>query len=170
MILSNIVNDVQYDQNPRDYYNLEAKALEQQNHRKIYDRLREDRQVIVLDFGDAPDKLKGEYLDMYDRVRSEVLCTTKFDENSNLSTTNLGRIDMTRFDQIKAEERFPISERGYTVGKLLGGMLFIIPIIIDMHGHRFEIFTLVSEIHENIGLVLGIKNIFELEGIINLGE
>ena len=37
-----------------------------------------------------------------------------------------------------------------------------------IHGHRFEIFTLVLEIHENIDLVLGIKNIFELEGIINL--
>ena len=49
-------------------------------------------------------------------------------------------------------------------------MLFIIPVIIDVHGHQFEIFTLVSEIHENIGLVLGIQNIFELEGIVNLRE
>ena len=46
-------------------------------------------------------------------------------------------------------------------------MLFIIPIIIDVHGHTFEIVTLVSEIHENVDLVLGIKNIFELEGTIN---
>ena len=36
-----------------------------------------------------------------------------------------------------------------------------------MHGHRFEIYTLVSEIHENVDLVLGIKDEFELEGIIN---
>ena len=46
-------------------------------------------------------------------------------------------------------------------------ILFIIPIIIDIHGHRFEIYTLVSEIHENVDLVLGIKNIFELKGVIN---
>ena len=46
-------------------------------------------------------------------------------------------------------------------------VLFIIPIIIDIHGHRFEIYTLVSEIHENVDLVLGIKNVFELEGVIN---
>ena len=108
------------------------------------------------------------------------------------------------------EETFPISEQGYTVGKLLDGtecqmlldtgasksfmskshyfhckslnslpkyasktqkiqvrngqlisVLFIIPIIVDMHGHRFEVYTLVSDIHENINLVLGIKNIFE---------
>ena len=49
-------------------------------------------------------------------------------------------------------------------------VLFIIPIIIDIHGHRFEIHTLVSEIHENVDLVIGIKSIFELEGIVNSQE
>ena len=44
-------------------------------------------------------------------------------------------------------------------------VLFIIPVIIEVHGHRFEIYTLVSKIHENVDLVLGIKNVFELEGI-----
>ena len=46
-------------------------------------------------------------------------------------------------------------------------VLFIIPIMIDIHGHRFKFFTLLSEIHENVDLVLGIMNIFELKGIIN---
>ena len=46
-------------------------------------------------------------------------------------------------------------------------VLFIIPVIIDVHEHRFEIYTLVSEIHENIDLVFGIKNVYELEGVIN---
>ena len=46
-------------------------------------------------------------------------------------------------------------------------VIFIIPVIIDIHGHRFKIYTLVSEIHENVDLVLGIKNVFELEGVIN---
>ena len=45
-------------------------------------------------------------------------------------------------------------------------VLFIIPVIIDVHGYRFETYTLVSEIHENVDLVLGIKNVFEL-GVIN---
>ena len=49
-------------------------------------------------------------------------------------------------------------------------VVFIIPIIIDIHGHRFEIYPLVSEIHENVDLVIGIKNIFGLEGIINSQE
>ena len=47
-------------------------------------------------------------------------------------------------------------------------VLFIIPVIIYIH--RFEIYTLVSEIHENVDLVLGIKNVFELEGVINLRD
>ena len=46
-------------------------------------------------------------------------------------------------------------------------VLFVIPVIIDIHGHRFEIFTLVSEIHDNVDLVMGMKNIFELEGMID---
>ena len=44
---------------------------------------------------------------------------------------------------------------------------FIIPVIIDIHGHRFEIYTLVSENHNNVDLVLGIKNVFKLKGVIN---
>ena len=33
----------------------------------MYDKLKdEDRQVLELDFGDNPDKLRGEYLDMYE--------------------------------------------------------------------------------------------------------
>ena len=46
-------------------------------------------------------------------------------------------------------------------------VLFIIPVIMEVHGHRFEIYTLVSEIHKNVDLVLGIKNVFKLEGVIN---
>ena len=49
-------------------------------------------------------------------------------------------------------------------------VLFLIPVIIDIHGHRFEILTLVSEIHDNVDLVMGMKNIFELEGIIDSRE
>ena len=46
-------------------------------------------------------------------------------------------------------------------------VLFIIPVIINVHRHRFKIHTLISEIHENEDLVLGIKNVYELEGVIN---
>ena len=38
-------------------------------------------------------------------------------------------------------------------------VLFVIPVIINIHRHRFEIFTLVSETHDNVDLVMGMKNI-----------
>ena len=44
-------------------------------------------------------------------------------------------------------------------------VLFVIPFIVNIYGHRFEVFTLVSEIHDNVDLVLGMKNVFELEGV-----
>ena len=47
-------------------------------------------------------------------------------------------------------------------------VLFVIPVIVDIHGHRFEVFMLVSEIHDNVELVLGMKNVFELEGEIDM--
>ena len=49
-------------------------------------------------------------------------------------------------------------------------VLFVIPVIIDIHRHRFKIFTLVSEIHDNVDLVMGMKNIFKLEGMIDVQD
>ena len=50
------------------------------------------------------------------------------------------------------------------------GVLFVIPVIIEICGHRLEVFMLVSEIFDNVDMVLGIKNLFELEGIIDSQE
>ena len=47
------------------------------------------------------------------------------------------------------------------------GVLFEIPVLMTIPKHRFAIFTLVLEIHENADLVLGIKNLFEIEGVID---
>ena len=88
----------------------------------MYDKLKDDeRQTLEIDFDNNPDKLRIEYLDMYEGVQLEVLNTTRFDESSDLSMTNLGRTDMTRATKIKAEVKFAISEQGYTVEKLLDG-------------------------------------------------
>ena len=43
--------------------------------------------MLELDFGDTSDKLKEEYLDVYKGMHSEILCTSRLDENSDLSTT-----------------------------------------------------------------------------------
>ena len=50
------------------------------------------------------------------------------------------------------------------------GVLFVILVIVEICGHRIEVFTLVSEISDNVDMVLGIKNIFELEGVIDSCE
>ena len=61
---------------------------------------------------------------MYEGIQSEVISTTRFDEGSDLSMTYLGRLDITRASIIKAEEKCPISEQGYVVGKLLDNTEF----------------------------------------------
>ena len=155
-------------------------------------------------------------MDIYERIHSEVVSSNRFDKNFDISTTYLGRVDKENQHKLKAEESFPISEYGYTLGRLLDStecqllldtgasksfmlksfytqckllhsllkfasrtqriqvgngqcvtVLFIIPVIVDIHRHRFEIYPLESDIHENVHLVSGIKNVFKLEGIIN---
>ena len=89
---------------------------------KIYHKLKEyNRKVLEIDFGDNPDKLRREYLDMYEGVQSKVLSTTRFVKSSDLSMTYLGWTDMNRASKVKVEEKFSISEQGYMVGKLLDG-------------------------------------------------
>ena len=99
-ILSNVVNYVQKDRHPRNYYDLDIKATDQKCHKKIYGKEKE-RQILKLDFGNTPEKLRGEYLGMYKGIQSEVISTTRFDENSDLSTTYLCRTDITRTSKIK---------------------------------------------------------------------
>ena len=50
---------------------------------KIYNK-EEERQILELDFGDTPEKLKGEDLDTYEGIQTEVINTTRFDENLDL--------------------------------------------------------------------------------------
>ena len=118
LILSKVINYIQYERHPRNFYKLNIKTIDQKNHKKIYNK-GEERQVLELDFGDTLEKLKGEYLDMYEGIQSEAISTTRFDKNLDLSTTYLGRVDITRASKVKVEERFPISEQGYMVGKIL---------------------------------------------------
>ena len=45
--------------------------------------------------------------------------------------------------------------------------LFVIPLVFKIQGHKFEVYTLVSEIQDKMDFILGVKNIFELGGVIN---
>ena len=211
-ILSNVLNYVQHSKFNSMNHTLNVKAV---NRYKV--KLDTARKFKELDFGSISQKLQEGYLDVYEGIQSDIGSSSRFDENSDISTTYLGRIEnMESQDKLKAEESFPISENGYTLGRLLDGTkcqllldtgasksfmsksfymrckslhtlpnftsttqriqvgnsqcigaLFIISAIVDIHRHKFEIYTLVSEIHENVDLVLGVKNVFELEGVIN---
>ena len=215
-IFSDNVRYIQHEQMTPQTFNIDT--LDYRYHKDLYLKLRgEERETLDIDFGIYPDILKSKYLDVYEDVYAEMVYANKFNENSDINMTYLGQIKMMRDTKIKAEERFPITDKGFTSGKLLDGtecqilldtgatksymsksyylpcktlhplpkfssnthkiqvgngqyvsVLFVIPVIIDIHGHRFEVFTLVSEIHDNVDLVMGMKNTFELEGVIDL--
>ena len=197
---------------------LTVKPLDYRQHKRFHHSLKTDKS-LTLDIEFEGDKLKEEYFEKYDGLYTEILQVTRFDERTDLSTTYLGRIDITRDRIIKLEEKFPISEQGYTNGKLLDNsecsilidtgasksymsksyymqckslhalpkfastmqrvqvgngqcvaVLFVIPVVIAVYGHRCEAFTLVSEIHGNVDLVLIMKNVFTLEGVIDMPD
>ena len=60
-------------------------------------------------------------MDIHEGIHSEVVSSNRFDENSDISTTYLGRVNKEMQNTLKAEESFPISEHGYTLGRLLDG-------------------------------------------------
>ena len=46
-------------------------------------------------------------------------------------------------------------------------VFFVIPVVINLQGYRFEVYTLVLEIHDYLDMVMGIKNMYEIEGVIS---
>ena len=61
-ILSNIINYVQYDRYPKIFSDLDVKTINQKSHHKIYYRfMEEDRQILELDFGNTPEKIKRRF-------------------------------------------------------------------------------------------------------------
>ena len=100
-------------------------SIDQLNYRQDIDLYRELQEKESLNahvnFGGSPDKLKSEYLDIYKGVYAEIVISDRFDEDTDLSTTYLGQIGMTRDMEIKAKENFPITMHGYTKGKLIDG-------------------------------------------------
>ena len=97
---------------------LDIKAVNKYKHKPNTEGEREFRE---LDFGSTPLKLPEEYLDVYEGIQSEIVSATRFDENSDLSTIYLGRVDKGSNSKLKVEESFSISEHGYTTGKMSDG-------------------------------------------------
>ena len=63
--------------------------------------------------------LQAKYLDVYEGIQLDIVSSSRFDKNSDISMTYLGKIGQEESqDKLKAEESFPISESGYTLGKI----------------------------------------------------
>ena len=115
-ILSNVLNYVQHDRLQIVNHTLNIKTVDKYKNKL---ETKEGKEQVELDFGSTPIKLRKEYIDVYEGIQSEIINTTRFNENSDLSMTYLGQLDKSRNDKLKAEESFPISEHGYTSVKLL---------------------------------------------------
>ena len=74
----------------------------------------EEKQLLELDFGNMSEKLKGEYLDMYEGIHPEILSTTRFDENWDLGTIYLGRVDTTTANKIKGKKESIYQNKVYS--------------------------------------------------------
>ena len=87
--------------------------------------------------------------------------------NTGVSKSYMSKSYFMRCKSLHSLPKFTSTTTTIQVGnRQYVGVLFIIPVVMTIQNHRFEIFTLVSEIHENVDLVIGIKNLFELEGVI----
>ena len=49
-----------------------------------------EREFRELDFDSISQKLLEEYLDVYEGIQSDIVKSSRFDENSDISTTHLG--------------------------------------------------------------------------------
>ena len=85
-IFSDNVRYIQHEQ--MTWQTLHIDTLDYRCHKELYLKLQgEERDTLDIDFGIFPDILKSKYLDMYEGVHAEMVHATKFNENSDLSTT-----------------------------------------------------------------------------------
>ena len=107
-IMSNNIVYVKSEDN--DIMNgIDIKPIDYRDHKRMYRKMgKEGGEWLNIDFGESPEIMRNRYMDVYDEIYGEVVMTSRFDENVDLSTTYLGRIDMKREEVMKAEESFPI--------------------------------------------------------------
>ena len=108
-ILSDLVKYVTSD-GSEFFHKLNIDQMNYRHERDPYKELQEKELVSAhVNFGRSPEKLKAEYLDVYEGEYAEIISTDRFDEETDLSTTYLGQVDMTRNIEVKAGENFPIT-------------------------------------------------------------
>ena len=122
-ILSNVINSVNMIKHPKNYHTMSVRPISVMENKMKSRKDEKERPISEIDFRNTSDRLKEEYLDRYNGVKSEILSTTRFNENSDLSTTYLGKVNVVKENKFITEETFLISEQGYTTGKLLDGTI-----------------------------------------------
>ena len=119
-ILSNVIKYVQYSKAPKNFHNVSIKPINTNN--KISKKAKNeniDEVSLKVNLASISDETIEEYLHRHLGISSEILNTTRFDENLDLSTTYLGKSYMTQEDKLMIEEKFTITEQGYMIGMLL---------------------------------------------------
>ena len=111
-ILSDSVRYVQHDERSKTPYRLDINTLDYHQHERLYCRLKEEEShTLNVVFHTNPETVRSNYLNMYEGVHAEVVCTNRVGENSDLSTTYLGQTEMTRETKIKVEKRFLFQDK-----------------------------------------------------------
>ena len=100
-ILSNTLNYIQNDRHPKNYHSLSISTIKECRKNPCTEK--EERDVSEIDLGQTLHILREEYLDEYKGIQPEILNTTRFDKNSDLSTTSLGKADRSKNNKIKGE-------------------------------------------------------------------
>ena len=91
-ILSNIINYVQHSKNPKNFHSMTIKPAKLNKVVKNTKSRNINESLLEVNLVDSSDRSKEEYLDRYKGVKSEIVDTTRFDENSDLSTTYLANL------------------------------------------------------------------------------
>ena len=108
-ILSDHVKYVTFD-GSETFHKLNVNSMNYRHEKDLYEELKGKELLSVdVNFGKSPSKLKADYLGVYEGVYAKIINTDRFDKDTDLSTTYLGQVDMSRSTEVKAEENFPIS-------------------------------------------------------------
>ena len=103
-ILSNSLNYVQHSKFNSMSHSLNIKPV---NRHKV--KPNEEGEFREMDFGVNSQNLQAEYLDVYEGIQTDIVSSSRFDENSDISMTYLGKIEQEESqNKLKAEEPFPI--------------------------------------------------------------
>ena len=102
-ILSNNIVYVKSEDN--DIMNgIDLKLIDYRDHKRMYRKMgKGEGEWLNIDFGESPEIMRNRYMDVYDEIYAEVVMTSRFDENVDLTSTYLGRIDTKRGDESRGK-------------------------------------------------------------------